>query len=769
MDPSQRLLLETIWHALEDAGINPKSLKGTQSGVYVGLSSSEYRDLVRDSGQEDSFLGTATSVALGRIAFALGLTGPAIPLDMTCASSLAAVHQAAAALRQGEVNLSLVGGVHTVFSQSVTKFMSDYGMLSPSGRCRAFDASADGFVRGEGCGIVVMKRLSDAIADSDRIWGLVLGSSVNQNGASAALTVPRGTAQEQVLEESLTRAGIPPSDVDYLEAHATGSQLGDPIEVRAAASVYGKGRTPDQPLLLGTVKTNIGHLEAAAGIAGLIKVMLSMRRGKIPKHLHCDNPNPHTEWEEYPVRVTTEAMDWPLVPERPPRAGVSAFAISGTNAHVVVEGIRASLDVASTDFELSYPAGPPKKIPAPMIEPVQELPKTENMVSRQQRLLPLSGKTPGALRELAMRYLSWLDNNAAEIALGTSAAESFLSNMAWTASMGRSHFAIRAGIIFEDASSLRDKLNTLAESDANLATPAVTKVAFAYPAEEDYCAGMGEEFYQCEPAVRAVLDYCEKTIRTEHNTSLLDIMFGHTEGLATPEWSYPVLYAFQCALSALWSSIGIRPDVVVSSGSGVLAAANSAGVLKLEDGLRLAVNCGRLAKLPSETDSIKLVQDGFEYLTPSIAMVNQATGRLVESGDQLDDEFWYGQICEPAIFAKGIKTLMESGVDAVVEIGANETLSSEIVSAWSESGLNSKANGHSASSPTVISSQIRPSDNGKESKIRFVNAVAEMYEAGLTPEFAGLFVGEERCRISLPSYPFQRRRFWFNDYIENSA
>ena len=748
MDPRQRLLLETSWHALEDAGIDPNSLKDTQSGVYVGLGSSEYRDLVRESGYEDSYLGTAISAALGRMAFVLGLRGPAVPLDMTCASSLAAVHQAATALRQGEVNLSLVGGVHTVFSRAITKYMSEYGMLSPSGRCRTFDASADGFVRGEGCGIVVMKRLSDAIADGDRIWGLVLGSSVNQNGMSAALTVPRGIAQEQMLEESLARAGIPPSEVDYLETHATGSQLGDPIEVRAAASVYGKGRTQDQPLLLGTVKTNIGHLEAAAGIAGLIKVMLSMRRGKIPKHLHCNNPNPHTEWKEYPVRVTTEPTDWPLAPQRPPRAGVSAFAISGTIAHVVVEGNRASLDADSTDFELSCPAG---------------------LVSRQQRMLPLSGKTPGALRELAGRYLSWLDNNAQEISLGNSAAESFLSNMAWTASVGRSHFAIRAGIIFEDANSLCDKLNTIAGSEAVLESRTVTKVAFAYPSEEGFCADMGEELYQSEPVVRAVLDYCEKTIRTEYNTSLLDIMFGHTEGLHTPEWSYSVLYAYQCALSALWSSIGIRPDVVVSSRSGVLAAANSAGVLKLEEGLRLAVSRGRLANSTSETDEKKLMQDGFEYTTPSIAMVNQMTGRLVESKDQLDEAYWYGQVCEPAAFANGIKTLTELGVDAVVEIGANATLSPEIVSAWSESGLDSQATKNSAKPPTVISSQMRSSDNGEDSKTRFVNAVAELYEAGLTPDFTGLFAGEDRSRISLPNYPFQRRRFWFNDYIENSS
>ncbi|MXY31280.1 MAG: SDR family NAD(P)-dependent oxidoreductase, partial [Gammaproteobacteria bacterium] len=306
MDPRQRMLLETCWGALEDAGIDPAPLKGTRAGVYVGLGGSEYRDLVAASGLDDSYLGTAPSVAIGRIAFALGLMGPAVPLDMTCASALVAVHQAAIALRGGEVDMALAGGVHAVLSPPITRFMAEFGMLSPSGRCRTFDAAADGFVRGEGCGVVVLKRLSDAEADGDRIWGLVQGSAVNQNGASAALTVPNGTAQEQVLEDALARTGIPPSEVDYLEVHATGSQLGDPIEVRAAAAVYGRGRAPDRPLLLGTVKTNIGHLESAAGIAGLIKVMLAMKHGIIPKHLHFDNPNPHMEWDALPVRVTSE-------------------------------------------------------------------------------------------------------------------------------------------------------------------------------------------------------------------------------------------------------------------------------------------------------------------------------------------------------------------------------------------------------------------------------------------------------------------------------
>ena len=302
------------------------------------MGSSEYRDLIAAAGQDDSYLGTAASVAIGRIAFSLGLMGPAVPLDMTCAASLVAVHQAAASLRQREVDLALAGGVHVILSPAVMRFMREYRMLSRTGSCRTFDADADGFVRGEGCGMVVMKRLSDAEADGDRIWGVVQGSAVNQNGAAAALTVPNGIAQERLYEEALAQAGIAPGELDYLEVHGTGSELGDPIEVRAAATVYGRGRDSERPLLLGTVKTNIGHLEAAAGVAGLIKVLLAMRHGVIPKHLHFNNPNPHVDWGEIPVRVTAEETAWPPVTDREPTAGVSAFGISGTNAHLIVEG-----------------------------------------------------------------------------------------------------------------------------------------------------------------------------------------------------------------------------------------------------------------------------------------------------------------------------------------------------------------------------------------------------------------------------------------------
>ena len=447
--------------------------------------------------------------------------GPAMPLDMTCASSLAAVHEGAAALLRGEVDLALAGGVNALLSPAVTKFMAELGLLSAGGRCRTFDAGADGYVRGEGCGMLVLKRLRDAEEDGDRIWALVRGSAVNHNGASAGLTVPNGPAQEQVIETALDRAGIPPAEVDYLEAHGTGSTLGDPIEVQAAAAVYGRGRAADRPLLMGTAKTNIGHLEAAAGAAGIVKVVLAMRHGVIPKHLHFENPNPHVDWDRLPVRVTTEPTSWPRETDRPHRAGVSAFGISGTNAHVVVEGYggrNGAGDAASEGFS---PHGPPRRV-AIAVPGLTE----EKSPSRTTRLLPLSARSDAALQALAGRYLAWLAERNGSLAEDGAADAPLLSDLAWTAGTGRSHFAHRAGVVFRDASSLRAGLRAVAEADGRPGPREAARVAFVYAAEDHRWPGMGAALYRSEPVARAVLDRCDAVLREERNASLLDVMFG---------------------------------------------------------------------------------------------------------------------------------------------------------------------------------------------------------------------------------------------------
>ncbi len=642
MDPQQRMILETSWQALEDAGIDPDRLRGSRTGVYAGVGGSEYRDLIQTSGRFNSYLGTTGSVTVGRVAFALGLEGPAMPMDMACASSLAAVHQALAGLQRGEVDLALAGGVNAVLSQSVTRFMADLGMLSANGECRTFDAAADGYVRGEGCGIVVLKRLSDAEADGDRIWGVIRGSAVNQNGASMGLTVPKGPAQERVIEEALARAGVEPSEVDYLEAHGVGSNLGDPIEMRAAAAVYGRGREADRPLLVGSVKTNIGHLESAAGIAALIKAVLAMEHGVIPKHLHLDNPNPNLDWEQLPVQVTTATTDWPPVSGRPPRAGVSAFGLSGTNSHVIVEGYG---EPASANGENGWPAGPSLPVAVPAPEPAPD----GAIADRGTRLLPLSGKTDRALRELAARYLSWLDEHPEQLPPDSAASDEALSDVAWTASVGRSHFPYRAGVVFRDVASLREGLRAVAErgeAPDEQEPQAASRVAFVYTGEGSRWVGMGKALYESEPVFRAVLDRCDAALREVRGASLLDVMFGRPGAagdIDDPAWSQPVIYALECALTSLWLSVGVRPDVVAWNGNGEISASQAAGVFSLEDGLHFAARHGELAASGTQK-SPEAAFDGITLVSPSVPLVSSLTEEpgaslVVEVGPQAGDGF----------------------------------------------------------------------------------------------------------------------------------
>ncbi len=760
MDPRQRLLLETTWHALEDAGLDSAQLKGTNTGVYAGVTTGDYRDLAAAMGHGHGYLGTTMSVTAGRISFALGLTGPAVPLDMACASSLVAVHQAAAAVRQGEVELALVGGVNAILWPETATFMKEVGLLSASGFCHTFDAAADGFVRGEGCGMVVLKRHADAKADGDRIWGVIRGSAVNQNGTSAGLTVPNGPAQERVIERALAQAGVPPASVDYLEANGVGSDLGDPIEVQAAAAVYGRGRDEERPLLIGSVKTNIGHLECAAGIASLIKAVLAMNEGRIPKQLHFHNPNPHLAWEDLPVRVTDEAVAWPANGDRPPRAGVSSFGISGTNAHVVVEG-NGGPDRAASLNGARMPAGPAVAVPVAVPESAGS-PPLAAAAPREARVLPLSAKSPRALKELAGLYIEWLEGHGGETPEEDGAGDSVLADMAWTAGVGRTHLAHRAGLVFRDATSLREGLNVLAEQavddewrrDAGPVT--APKVAFVFAGEENARDGSGADLYDREPVVRAILDRCDAVLKEERDgASLLDAMFGRAGAPGTPrdpEWAQPAAYALACALAALWASVGIRPGAVAGHGVGELAAAWAAGVFSLDDGLRLAAARGAAMARPKQRlaaavpdgeagdsahdplDDLEAAAKEMEFSAPSVAIVSQVTGRRMDPAGAPDGAYWREQARTQEDPGRASEALADLGVDLVVEIGAASSAGPTALSDWPDA------------------------DDGVETP--FAESVASAYEAGLPVSFAGLFAGETRRRIALPGYPFQRRRHW---------
>ena len=811
MDPQQRWLLEVSWEALEAAGIAPGSLKGSRTGVYAGMFASDYQGLVAHTapGLYRS-TGTSFSAAIGRVAFALGLQGPAIAVDTACSSSLVAVHQAVVALERGEVELALAGGVNAILTPDLTETYGAAGMLSPDGRCRTFDAGANGFVRGEGCGMLALMPLSAARSGGYPVLGLVLSSAVNQDGASAGLTAPNGRAQESLLREALSRAGVEPGSVDYLEAHGTGTELGDPIELEAAAAAYGEGREAERPLLVGSVKTNVGHLETAAGVAGVIKVLLAMREGAIPAQLHFEKPNPRLDWADLPVSVVSEPAPW-QAGERPRRAGVSSFGYSGTNAHVVLEAWEQDHERRqSSRWGPSDRPSPPGGGRPPQAD---ETP----IARRTHRVLPLSAKTAGALADLAGRYREWLAEPDRDWAS--------LSDAAWTAGVGRDHFASRAGVVFSDAAELRERLETLAAPpEGRIAgEPGGARVGFLFTGQGSQWPGMGRELYEREPAFREVLDRCEAVFREEQGETLLPVLFGESEALDRTEWTQPALYALQSGLTALWASAGVRPDAVFGHSVGEVAAAAAAGVFDLEAGMRFATRRGALmgslprrgkraggmlavfapadavsallAEPDASTEDAQLEpaadNGAHQVVTGPLSLLRRFEARLAEEGlraerlrtshafhsalmDPVLDEleasvgsvsapslswvaglsgavmeeapegaWWRRQAREPVRFATAVKTLAGLGAGVVVEIGPDAVLGPMGALAWPE-----------AARPVMVPS-LRRQGSGD-----FIAAVSQVYEAGVDISFAGLFAGERRRRMSLPTYPFQRERYW---------
>ena len=845
MDPQQRLLLESTWQALEEAGIAPGSLRGSRTGVFAGVFTNDYRDLVAGRGKDAAGLhiaiGNSDSTAIGRIAYTLGLEGPAMAVDTACSSSLVAVHQAGACLQRGEADLALAGGVNAILSPILTEAFRDAGMLAGDGRCKTFDAEADGYVRGEGCGMVVLKRLPDAQADGNRIWGVIRGSAVNQDGASAGLTVPNGKAQERVIRDALERAGLDPSEVDYLEAHGTGTELGDPIEVRAAAAVYGQDRETEHPLLIGSVKTNIGHLESAAGIAGLIKVILAINHGEIPRHLNFRDPNPSVDWNQLPVRVTEAATPWPAGTAHPPRAAVSSFGFSGTNAHIVVEGHSELAVTPAADSDAD--SGPPS---ATREQQGMNAPRP-----RRTRILPLSGKSGEVVGELAQLYLSWLREGTerpASEGVDSGGADEFgvastLADMAWTAGVGRSHFEYRAALVFDRLAELKQKLVALTEAGAAAEPRKPVKTAFVFTGQGSQWAGMGRELYETEPVARAVLDRCDQAVKAIRGQSLLDVMFGEAETAADLDdtaWTQPALYALQSALGALWASLGVRPVAVMGHSVGEIAAAHIAGAFGLEDGLRFAAARGAvMAELPVDgagagamlavfarrqrvSYEVAHANEGLEGAGLSLAadngthrvvsgpahvvdalakrlasqgvrverlntshafhsalvepvldrleaalvgvatgpvrvpLVSNVTGKALSRTQALDGAYWRRHAREPVEFAQGVSTLQEMGADVVVEIGPRPVLAPLVEEAWPR--VDGSEAAREMPAPVILASERAGSGGGSG----FARAVATYYEAGGTIAFESLFAGESRRRVSLPTYPFQRERYWID-------
>ncbi|MFE0388787.1 beta-ketoacyl synthase N-terminal-like domain-containing protein, partial [Streptomyces bungoensis] len=615
MDPQQRLLLQTAWEAVERAGILPDSLNGSSTGVYLGLYDSGYL-AAAPLAQLDGHVGTgsAASVASGRVAYALGLQGPAVTVDTACSSSLVALHLAARALAGGECDLALAGGATLLVTPRGHVEFSRLRGLSPSGRCSPFSADADGVVWAEGCGLVLLKRLADARRDGDRILAVVKGSAINQDGRSQGLSAPSGPAQERVVRAALDAAGLTPHDLDHVEAHGTGTPLGDPIELRALADVFGPGRPEDRPLRIGSLKSNIGHTQAAAGIGGVIKTVLALGHERIPASLHAERLTDHLDWAGSGLRVATGPLAWPREEGRTRRAGVSAFGISGTNAHVVLEEPPAPATPAASAQE--QPAAP--------------------------TLFPLSARSLPSLHGQAARLLAALD----------ASPEPPLDAVAATLAHHRTHFGHRAVIHADDRDRLHDALRALAAGhpDPDRTTgprqgaPA-GKLAFVFPGQGGQWTGMARDLLDRDPVFADELDRCDAALRPFTEWSVAAVLRGDP-GAPSPDRVdvvQPALFAVMVSLAAVWRARGIRPDAVIGHSQGEVAAACVAGALSLNDAAAVvALRSQALTELSGtgtmavvalpHTDVEPLLGDGV-----CVAAVNSGRATVVAgAGEPLD-------------------------------------------------------------------------------------------------------------------------------------
>ncbi|MFB1483783.1 beta-ketoacyl synthase N-terminal-like domain-containing protein [Corallococcus sp. RDP092CA] len=622
MDPQQRLLLEVGWEALERSGISPASLAGSRTGVFVGLMNVDYLRLTNQPELVDLYSATGSypSVAAGRLSYVLGLRGPSLVVDTACSSSLVAVHLACQSLRAKESHLALAGGVNLILSPLPYLLECRARMLSPDGRCKTFDASADGFSRGEGCGVIVLKRLSDALADDNPILALIRGSAVNQDGRSSGLTVPMGPAQEEVIREALANAGVSAAEVSLVEAHGTGTPLGDPIELGALGATYGHERPVERPLLVGSVKTNVGHLESAAGIAGLMKLVVSLQHEAIPPHLHLSHPNPRVPWSELPLEIPTTLRPWPAGSGKR-LAGVSAFGFSGTNAHVVIE-----------------------EAPAPKARAVAPLGK------RTEQLLVLSAASEPALRAQADQYARHLEAHP----------DQDLGDLCFTASTGRAHLPFRLGVLGSTAEALRSKLEGLAQgrpvegsTQGRTQAGASPRVAFQFPDGGADFASLGRELSAAQPVCRETLDTCDRVLREATGLSLFETL-------------QPACFAVEVALARLWSSWGVHPSFAQGDGVGEYAAACVAGIFSVEDGLRLVAVRSTLEPRATGLSSdarvpeLARVAAGLSFQPPTLGLVPSGAGSPLEH--------WSRYRPSAGLGARGRGALEQQGAGVVLQL-----------------------------------------------------------------------------------------------------
>jgi acyl transferase domain-containing protein len=800
MDPQQRLLLATAWEALEHAGIDPSGLRGADIGVFAGIMGQDYGPSLhhKPSRETEGYLltGNAESVASGRVAFTLGIEGPAVTLDTACSSSLVAIHLAAHSLRAGECSAALAGGSTVVATPGIFIEFSRQRGLASDGRCKAFAAAADGTGWAEGAGVLVLERLADARRLGHRVLAVIRGSAVNQDGRSSQLTAPNGAAQQRVIRAALASAGLAGTDVDAVEAHGTGTRLGDPIEAEALLATYGRDRDPERPLWLGSLKSNIGHSQAAAGVGGIIKMVQAIRHGVLPRTLHIDEPSTLVDWSEGGVRLLEREQPWPKS-DRPRRAGVSAFGISGTNAHVIIEQ--------------ADPADEPR--PADEGEPTV-LP------------FPLTAHSPEALADRARDLAA---------ALRSADPVTQLADVSRTLAVGRAALRERAVIVAANRDELLDGLDALAElrpagnTIRDTAETAEGALAFLFTGQGGQRIGMGDALHRRFPVFAEAFDEAAAALDAElggfAEHPIGDVVRGAAGTRALLDqtmYTQAGLFAVETALFRLFESWGLRPDLVAGHSIGELAAAHAAGLWSLADAARLVAARGRLMQaLPAggamgaiaadEAEVRAVLADGaggadiaavngpasvvvsgdeqpvlevldefrrrgrktrrltvshafhsarmdamlaefravaadLTYLTPRITLVSTLTGRVAEPAELADPDYWTRHAREAVRFADGIKTLRTQGATVFLELGPDATLT-----ALAQEGVEDPE-------ARFIPALQRVTEEPKA----LVEAVARLYARGRRPDWPALFGGDLGELVDLPTYPFRRDRYWLD-------
>ncbi|WP_103671006.1 type I polyketide synthase, partial [Mycobacterium marinum] len=784
MDPQQRLLLECSWEALEDAGIDPVSLRGSVTGVFTGLMSSDY-GAGRVSGDLEGYglTSAAASVASGRVAYLLGLEGPAVSVDTACSSSLVALHLAAASLRSGECDVALAGGVTVMATPATFVGFSRQRGLAADGRCKAFAGAADGTGFSEGAGVVVLMRLSEARRRGLAVLGVIAGSAVNQDGASNGLTAPNGPAQQRVIEAALANAGLTAADVDVVEGHGTGTTLGDPIEAQALLATYGQARPADQPLWLGSIKSNMGHTQAAAGIAGVIKMVQAMRHELMPATLHVDVPSPHVDWSSGAVSLLTQPRPWPAVDGRPRRAGVSSFGISGTNAHVIVEQVCPEVVAEAVDVS-------PDSLP-----------------------WVVSGKSEAAVAAQAKRLLAAVqaDEGLDRLDVGFSLAR-------------RTAFEYRAVVLGEDRQQLISGLTELAAGQPgptvlNGRAATVSKTVMVFPGQGSQRLGMGQQLHGQFPVFAQAFDAVVEQLDRYLRLPLRDALWGGDEHLLeSTEFAQPSLFAVEVALFALLRDWGVSPDVVMGHSVGELSAAHVAGVLTLDDAAKLVAARGRLMQALPEGGAMfaiaasehevspllgaavgiaainapdavvisgeraavgvlaeELIDRGrrvhrlavshafhsplmepmladfalaagdITAHPPRIALVSNLTGELA-GPDYGSAQYWVEHVRRPVRFADSVRNLEELGASHFIEVGPGGGLSSAIA--------------QSLRSPEAVTVPVLGKDRPEANSL--ISAVGQLFSTGVGVDWSAVFAGSGGRQVELPTYAFARRRFWLD-------